>query len=297
MPAGKHALSCTRNGKDAKLTVNVSEKEAALFQAELAKLMASGGPKPFIGFDHQSGSRAFVPLEFRWQAGAEAGVYVRAQWTRQGKAAVTAEEGDSADYGYFSPTFLATEAGEITGLPASGEIGSLVNNPAFRQIAAVAASEPSPSNAMTDAEIAALQAENNKLKAAEATAQAELKKQKEAVAASLVSQAVNDGKIAAQDTATQDFWKASLFDKPDSKAVLDALPVRFAVKAKDIGGTEAGSSEQDRPVNGNVIRARANDILTAARASGRCMSWNQAWNSACAEADLLPSSEAVTAAA
>jgi phage I-like protein len=297
MPAGEHEIRATKNGKPSKLTVTVTEADAAKLQAALATLKASGGPEPYVGFDHNDGPAGFWAEEFAWKSGEKPGIYLKARWTPRGKSAVTAGDGESADYRYFSPTFMADDAGNITGLPASGEIGSLVNNPAFRQIAAVAASESSPSNRMTDAEIQALQAENTRLKGEKDTLAADLKKQKENNAAAAVSAAVDAGKIAAQDTDEQNFWKASHLEKPEeTRKRLDNLPVRFAIKAAQIGGQEPAGSGEPREVNGAVIRARAQDLLNAARSQGRCISWQQAWIAAEAEAGALPSTAKVTAA-
>lgn len=290
MPAGRHEIHATRGGKTAKLTVNVTEADAIKLHEALKALKGEGKPDPYVGFDHVAGPAGFWPEEFVWKSGEGAGIYVKARWTPKGKSAVVAGDGESAAYRYFSPTFLADEAGNIAGLPSSGEIGSLVNNPAFRRMLPVAASQSQTDTSMTEDEIKALKAENDKLTA-------DLKKQKESAAAAIVAQAVEDGKIAAQDTATQDFWKASLYEKPESKTVLDALPVRFTVKAKQVSGQESVNAHQEEPVNGNALRARANDLLNAARSQGRCISWQQAWNAACAETDLLPSAQAVNAAA
>jgi Mu-like prophage I protein len=56
-------------------------------------------------------------------------------WTSAGERAVRGR-----DYSYLSPSFLLAD-NKIVGLPQSGSIGSLVNNPAFQSIRRIAASE------------------------------------------------------------------------------------------------------------------------------------------------------------
>jgi phage I-like protein len=55
-------------------------------------------------------------------------------WTASGRNAISGR-----DYSYFSPCFLIDENGDPTALPSTGAIGSLVNNPAFRNLARIAA--------------------------------------------------------------------------------------------------------------------------------------------------------------
>jgi phage I-like protein len=72
-----------------------------------------------------------VPRAFRWDPAR--GVMLKVDWTRSGQRAVLGN-----DYGYFSPCFL-TDGSTVAGLPKTGEIGSLVNEPAFRDIPPIAA--------------------------------------------------------------------------------------------------------------------------------------------------------------
>lgn len=294
MPAGKHTITAEYKGKPETLEVTVAEADATTLQASFNEILAAGGPEPSIGFDHKPGPAAFWPKGFKWQAGDKPGIYVMAEWTPGGVAAVTAAAGQRANYRFFSPTFCF-DKGRITGLPKRGEIGSLVNNPAFRQIAAVAASDQSqPSNAMTEAEIAALKAELEASKTASAAAAAEVKKMKETVAATAVSQAVEDGKIAAQDTAKQDRYKALLVADPANKSLLDDLPVKFAIKAADTGGT-APLNAAEKEVSGEVVEARAWDIFNGSKVSGNRMSWREAFTAAQSQCGCLASDDPKTA--
>lgn len=295
MPAGKHTIKASKNGRPDVLTLTVTERDAAKLQAELA---SKTGPEHYIGFDHLPGSRASIPLEFAWKTEPKPGIYFKCRWTPDGKKAVTAGEGESANYGYFSPTFMADEKGNVTGLPPSGEIGSLTNNPAFREILKVAASEPSTANNMTEAESAALKAEIETLKAAKAASDAELKKTKESVACAAVAQAVNDGKIAAQDTAKQDRYKALIVEDAANAALLDDLPVKFtATKAANVGGQTAQGVTKDAGfVVGEQIIKRAADLCNASEAKGNPIGWHAAWQQAREELGNLPSTEKQSAA-
>jgi phage I-like protein len=51
---------------------------------------------------------------------------LRVNWSAAGKKAIAGK-----NYFGFSPTFLLGEDGQVGGLPESGEVGSLTNNPAF----------------------------------------------------------------------------------------------------------------------------------------------------------------------
>jgi phage I-like protein len=89
--------------------------------------------QPFIDFDHEGKASAANPKGFRWVTGK--GVYLALEWTKGGRERV-----EGKDYRYFSPTFHVGPDGEPNGLPESGAIGALTNNPAFRDIQRIAAS-------------------------------------------------------------------------------------------------------------------------------------------------------------
>ena len=125
-PAGASTLNPSVNGEAKQINVNVSAETAALLQAELETLNKEN-VRPFIDFDHHGGAAAAIPKRFIWKEGE--GVMLELDWTGAGKTAV-----GGRDYGYFSPTFLLDDKGAVAGIPKSGSIGALVNNPAFRQI-------------------------------------------------------------------------------------------------------------------------------------------------------------------
>jgi hypothetical protein len=130
MPAGMHSLTPSVNGESRRISVNVGQITADLLQGHLAQLL-SGNVRPFIDFDHAGGAAAAIPKKFSWEP---EGVMLELEWTRAGKAAV-----EGRDYSYFSPTFMLNEDGDPSGLPTSGSIGALTNNPAFREIKRIAA--------------------------------------------------------------------------------------------------------------------------------------------------------------
>ena len=131
MPGGQQEICPNVNGVPKTISVNVTKKTAAALQADLKKLLA-GSIRPFIDFDHIGGAAAALPRRFSWSD--PDGVLLELDYTNAGKTAVSGR-----DYSYFSPTFLLNERGDPGGLPPSGAIGSLVNNPAFRSIRRIAA--------------------------------------------------------------------------------------------------------------------------------------------------------------
>jgi phage I-like protein len=130
MPAGRTTINPSVNGQAKELTVNVTEKTAAALQLDLQKLLRQN-VRPYVDFDHVGGAAAAIPKRFYW---TDEGVMLELDWTNAGRTAVSGR-----DYSYFSPTFFVSEAGDPSGLPQSGAIGSLVNNPAFRSIRRIAA--------------------------------------------------------------------------------------------------------------------------------------------------------------
>ena len=132
LPEGTHTITASVGGKPKTLTVTVDERVLAGFAEDLAKRMESN-VRPFAGFDHKPGAASFIPQGFRYEAGV--GLLLDVDWTSAGRAAI-----EGRDYSYFSPTFLVSKDGIPTGLTGRGEIGSLVNDPAFEEIPRIAAS-------------------------------------------------------------------------------------------------------------------------------------------------------------
>lgn len=132
LPEGNHRISATVGGKPKTVDVTVDRSILASFADGLAKRQESN-VRPFGGFDHREGPASFIPREFRYEDGV--GLMLDVEWTAAGKAAI-----DGRDYSYFSPTFLLSKDGTPIGLAPRGEIGSLVNDPAFEEIPRIAAS-------------------------------------------------------------------------------------------------------------------------------------------------------------
>ena len=131
LPEGTHQITASVGGKPKALTVTVDERVLAGFTEDLARRMESN-VRPFAGFDHKPGAASFIPQAFRYEPGV--GLILDVDWTSAGRAAI-----EGRDYSYFSPTFLVSKDGIPTGLMTRGEIGSLVNDPAFEEIPRIAA--------------------------------------------------------------------------------------------------------------------------------------------------------------
>jgi phage I-like protein len=131
LPEGVHQIQATVNGKPQKRTVTVDQRVLASFSEDLASRLARN-VRPFAGFDHIAGPASFLPKEFRYEPGT--GLVLDVEWTSAGKAAI-----EGKDYSYFSPNFLLMN-GIPSGLAGHGEIGSLVNEPAFEAMEKIAAS-------------------------------------------------------------------------------------------------------------------------------------------------------------
>jgi phage I-like protein len=131
LPEGVHEIHATVNGKAQKRTVTVDQRVLASFTEDLESRLARN-VRPFAGFDHAAGAASFLPKEFRYEHGT--GLVLDVEWTAAGKAAIQGK-----DYSYFSPNFLLVN-GIPAGLAKHGEIGSLVNEPAFEAMEKIAAS-------------------------------------------------------------------------------------------------------------------------------------------------------------
>jgi len=134
LPEGTHEIQASVNGKAAKRSVTVGPESLAPLQ-EALKARLEKNVRPFLAFDHKDGGPAsFHPSGFHYESGR--GVIVKGEWTGAGRKAI-----EGKDYSYFSPSFYRNKStGAPLGLPMHGEIGSLVNEPAFESIERIAAS-------------------------------------------------------------------------------------------------------------------------------------------------------------
>ena len=223
LPEGEHEISATVNGKPARRKVLVSEKVAAAFDRDL-KARQSANVRPFGGFDHKSGPASLIPQAFRYESGL--GLVLDVEWTEAGRKAI-----EGKDYSYFSPTFLLDKQGNPIGLPKRGAIGSLVNDPAFEEIQRIAASF-NPDTIMIEHLI--------ELGLVEAGHDPE-------TAENAVAEAVQAGRIPAQDEETKAFWLDQIKANPAAVKALAAIPANEALKAELIAGKRA---EEPEPLKG-----------------------------------------------
>src|SRR5258705_772777 len=263
MPKGDWKISPAVHGKAKIVSIKVDETVAATLQQDLTKRLAEP-PRPYAGFDHQPGSASFIPKAFRWDA--EQGVMLDVDWTKPGEEAVKGR-----GHSYFSPTFLLSDKGDVAGLPSTGEIGSLTNNPAFRRIQKIAASadddegEESKMVKLTDklvelevitAEqaadadeellvravtglheaLATVQAANARLISEKTALAAKAIEVQKAEALSIVQAAIAEGKIPAKVQSAIDFWTAQLTSNPEQakKALATLHPAPVLEKMVDV---------------------------------------------------------------
>jgi Mu-like prophage I protein len=243
MPKGDWNITPMVGGKPKPVAVKVDENVATTLQADLARRLGQT-IRPYASFDHKPGPASFIPKGFKWNP--DRGVMLEVDWTQAGKSAVVGR-----DYSYFSPTFLLSDKGEVAGLPSTGEIGSLTNNPAFREIQKIAASaddddegEESKMVKLTDklvelevitAEqaadadeefivravtglheaLATVQAANARLVSENTALAAKAIEVQKAEATSIVQAAIAEGKIPAKNQDAIDFWMGQLIANPE----------------------------------------------------------------------------------
>jgi phage I-like protein len=190
LPEGTHQITASVGGKPKTLTVTVDDRVLASFADDLARRMESN-VRPFAGFDHKPGAASFIPQAFRYEPGV--GLMLDVDWTSAGRAAI-----EGRDYSYFSPTFLVSKDGIPTGLTGRGEIGSLVNDPAFEEIPRIAASHQETDPMQHLVELGLVEASCAPDQALE-TAKAALATLREAAAQVETVEAANMAKKSAED--------------------------------------------------------------------------------------------------
>jgi hypothetical protein len=252
-PKGDWRIRPVVNGKAKEVSVKVDESVASVLQADLNRRLKDT-VRPYAAFDHKPGAASFLPKQFKWDDSK--GVVLEVDWTQAGKDAVAGR-----NYSYFSPTFLLSDKGKVAGLPDTGEIGSLTNNPAFREIQKIAASaddddegEESKMVKLTDklvelevitAEqaadadeeflvravtglheaLATVQAANARLVSENTALAAKAIEVQKAEASSIVQAAIAEGKIGAKDKTSIEFWTGQLVSSPETaKKVIASLP-------------------------------------------------------------------------
>ena len=223
LPEGTHQITASVGGKPKTLTVTVDERVLAGFSDDLAKRLESN-VRPFAGFDHKPGAASFIPQGFRYESGV--GLLLDVDWTAAGRAAI-----EGRDYSYFSPTFLVSKDGIPTGLTGRGEIGSLVNDPAFEEIPRIAASHTPTDNPMDHLiELGLVEASCAPDQALE-TAKASLATLREAAAQAETVEAANVAKKSAEDELA-DLKKRNDELEAANKALTDELATKASAAAE-----------------------------------------------------------------
>ena len=239
IPEGEHTITPWVDGKPKTITVKVPADKgpaiAATLQAALAKREKSN-VRPWFDFEHKGGAASALPKSFRYEVGK--GIMCGVEWTGTGRKAL-----EGKDFSYLSPTFLIDDDGYPDGLPERGPLAALLNEPAFREIPRIAASDAAVDHELTkppimsklifaalaisaaadNAETAAVQAieklktDHQTVTAANATLETENKSLKDKVEAAetaakeaktagykaKVEAAVTAGKIAPKDEETK----------------------------------------------------------------------------------------------
>lgn len=146
LPEGVHKITPFVNGKPKQVTVKLDAKRgpaiAARLQQDLEKRLKQN-VRPWIDFNHEGRASAGNPVSVRYVEGK--GIVMALEWSDGGIAAVQGK-----DFRYFSPSFNLAPNGEPGGLPERGPVGGLVNEPAFRDIPAVAAKNGDPEPLMNE---------------------------------------------------------------------------------------------------------------------------------------------------
>ena len=145
IPEGDSNITPFVNGKPESITVRVPPDKgdaiAATLQAALTKRNESN-VRPWFDFEHKNGVASALPQSFRYEPGK--GIMCAVEWTGAGRTAL-----EGKDYSYLSPTFLMDDNGFPDGLPERGPLAALLNEPAFREIPRIAASDAAQSTETT----------------------------------------------------------------------------------------------------------------------------------------------------
>jgi hypothetical protein len=139
LPEGEHQITATVDGKPKTIKVNVPASKGPEITARLQSALSqrhSSNVRPHFAFQHQTGAASGIPQSFRYEPGV--GIMCSVDWSGSGAAAIS-----NKDFSYFSPVFLLGDDGTPDSLPEKGELGSLVNEPAFRSMPRIAAADAS----------------------------------------------------------------------------------------------------------------------------------------------------------
>ena len=288
MPAGKHTINASKEGKATKLDVVVTEDIIESLNKSLLEIKAQGFDT-YIDFNHADEEASGWVESFFWGGDDPeiGGIRAKVKWSAEGAEALK-----GGSYKRFSPTFLTDAKGKVIGTTPNA--GGLVNRPAFREIAAVmvakeitntdlrfvsASNMPTESNAKTTEgikmsedtkKIEKLEAENEKLKDQIESMKAKykalnedsekLKKEaKDRSVNDLVSAAISTGKINSTDAKSVDSLKAiAENDMVNARAFIDSLPSKVDAKINEL-------TARITPSNPDEVNARSpKDTMFAA---------------------------------
>ena len=297
MPEGTHQIVCKHKDGFAAVTVRVDAATAATAQKSFSELLEAEAPqKPFCDAFHDHNAATLWPTRFGYEAGR--GVLLDGEPTKYGTEMI---EGKTCRT--FSPGFYTDAKIEATGPKRYGVkpgqrgspqnpaavtgvafyVGSLVNDPAFKDMEAFFASNaenqpggtPPKGAAMTEAELAAkkaaeekqaLEAENARLQKRAEQLEAENKKRADALQAQREAQtekalqgAIGRGAIPAKDDKALGRYRDLAKSGADVVEIIDALPGRA------LGGRliQAESGEHSVAVGDIGLKAAGKSFLEA----------------------------------
>jgi len=305
---GRQRIHASVNGKPRTVTVVVDAEGAERLAHDLEKRL-SDEIRPHAGFDHAAGPASFLPQEFKWDESR--GVVLKVDWTDAGKNAVSGR-----NYSYFSPTFLLGDEGQILGLPKTGEIGSMTNNPAFRRhemkIAASADSEAHEEALImgvveklvelkvitaTQAEkadedlvcaaieqlhesVEALSTANKQLESANTSLRAQAAEVQKSEALSIVQAAIDEGKIPGKDQELIDHWTEQAIASPErTRRMLTALPANPLLQRVIDVKVKDGKRVQAGQSNADLVQAQHN-VIAEVKAANPQMKFEDVFNKA-----------------
>jgi phage I-like protein len=288
IPEGEHELTPYVDGKPQRIQVKLPAANGAEIAAKLQsdlEARQSLNVRPWTDFDHECKKSSGNPTGFRYDPGR--GIIMSMDWSKGGREAL-----EGKDFSYFSPSFLLGEDGIPAGLDIRGPVGSLVNEPAFREIPRIAAADgsgvrdqPEPKPTMSklifadlainaaaeNAEQEAVQA-IEKLKTDAASAIAERDQMKDKIkqleaaeaaarkerAKTLIDAAIADGRIAPGDDETaKDFAEKIEAGDAFAEKLLAKLPKQEGPGLKIVDARSNLPGTPQRRINAAQAQARA----------------------------------------
>ena len=302
MPAGLHEITATRQGKPWTGRVLVDAKTAEVAQAQLDAWSAEGQQRPWLDFNHQRQQASGWPMAFEFRTAPQPGVYVRVMWSRDGADAILGRSYRSFSPSFFvdggEPARVAAlplNMGGLVNSPAfeaikpiwasSGQTSPATNNAekqdtnmgeknkdnqqqqqqqaqGVQQVDAGAAQGAG----MADPEMAAVIAENTRLRAADQA-------RRKADAETAVNAAIARGAIPPKDAKLKAQWLGLIEADPANMVLLANLPgnpalggarTTPAVHAHDAGQVGGGDAvEAESRQSARITREDTRAILGA----------------------------------